>query len=331
VISTDISPTIINGQLNVSGNTNINGKISASNIPSINIRNKFRLADTGDEWLRMNSIDSTNYYGGLSANKLWTQNNTINGRNIFSEIDKLKTDLTNLEKFFKGEINFRLIRKPQVDNNNAYLIGNRTWDVWGNNSTNNTIWNMYKYIENLDSNITGDLSITGDANLKDLNVNNDATIGGNLNINGITTLNKLYTGNINFTGNNNNIDIDSSLDITKNTNIDGNLTLNNVNNTNIANKWNIANNDNSNMLNVNGNFAAGKLWTADNTINGIDIFNKIDTFTNTISTYNNYLTRSTVIKLRRGPDKNGNVYFKGDNPFFVASNDGWTDWHIIQA
>jgi hypothetical protein len=274
----------------------------------------------------MHDVNSSIYFGGLSANKLWTYDNTINGRNIFSEIDKLKDDITKLEKFFKGEINFRLIRTADLNKNyNMYLNGKEINDgIWGSNTTNSTIWNMYKYIENLDSNTAGDLSITGDANLNNLYVNNNATIGGNLNITGVTTLDKLSTGNINFTGNNNNIDINSSFDITKNTNIDGNLTLNNVNNINIANKWKIA--DSDNMLNVGGNFAAGKLWTSDNTINGIDIFNKIDTFTNTIITYNKYLDKSTIIKLR-----NNGRYFKGDDPGWVGKDDDWTDWNIILA
>ena len=61
----------------------------------LNLGTKFRLSGAGDgmandDWLRMvNPADPKKYAGGFAAGKLWTADNTINGRNIFAEIDHI--------------------------------------------------------------------------------------------------------------------------------------------------------------------------------------------------------------------------------------------------
>ena len=95
------------GKLNVTGDANITG-----NVPTINSNiiktNKLNLGDkwlfsgdgdafANDDWLRLFKTDgSKTYHGGLAAGRLWTENGTINGRNLFTEIDALKTHVENV-------------------------------------------------------------------------------------------------------------------------------------------------------------------------------------------------------------------------------------------
>jgi len=83
------------------GNVTILGTVKAGTIISdgpLNLGTKFRLSGAGDgmandDWLRMvNPADPTKYAGGFAAGKLWTNDSTINGRNIFAEIDDLKNN-----------------------------------------------------------------------------------------------------------------------------------------------------------------------------------------------------------------------------------------------
>lgn len=66
----------VNGALNVSNNTNTN---------TVQISNKWRLGDTGDDWLRLNKINdssSKGYYGGLAAGRLWSAEGALAGSDI---------------------------------------------------------------------------------------------------------------------------------------------------------------------------------------------------------------------------------------------------------
>ena len=46
-----------------------------------------------DDWLRFSNSANTGYGGGIAATRLWTTDNTINGRNIFDELDALRRDV----------------------------------------------------------------------------------------------------------------------------------------------------------------------------------------------------------------------------------------------
>ena len=86
------------------GNVNVVGNMKAGTITSegaINIKNKWMIGGSGggsgdDEWVRMTGIDNKGYYGGFAAGKLWTNDQTINGRNLFAEIDAIKARLGNM-------------------------------------------------------------------------------------------------------------------------------------------------------------------------------------------------------------------------------------------
>jgi hypothetical protein len=79
------------------GNVTVAGNIKAGTITSdgaIRIKNRWMIGGSGggsgdDEWVRMTGLDNKGYYGGFAAGKLWTGDNTINGRNIFAEIDNI--------------------------------------------------------------------------------------------------------------------------------------------------------------------------------------------------------------------------------------------------
>ena len=57
----------------VAGRLNVKDNITSK---SVEIANKWRLGDAGDDWLRLNSINNSSgdgYYGGFAANKMWTK------------------------------------------------------------------------------------------------------------------------------------------------------------------------------------------------------------------------------------------------------------------
>ena len=59
-----------------------------------------------DDWLRMvNPADPTKYAGGFAAGKLWTADSTINGRNLFAEIDAINGKITAINNDLNGKIN----------------------------------------------------------------------------------------------------------------------------------------------------------------------------------------------------------------------------------
>jgi len=72
---------------------------------AIKFKNKWMIGGSGggsgdDEWVRMTGLDNKTYYGGFAAGKLWTNDQTINGRNIFAEIDDLKANAVRKNKDF---------------------------------------------------------------------------------------------------------------------------------------------------------------------------------------------------------------------------------------
>ena len=81
------------------GGAKVPGNLTAD---KLTLGTKFLMSGIGDgmandDWLRMvNPADPTKYAGGFAAGKLWTADNTINGRNLFAEIDAIKARLGNL-------------------------------------------------------------------------------------------------------------------------------------------------------------------------------------------------------------------------------------------
>jgi hypothetical protein len=72
---------------------------------AIKFKNKWMIGGSGggsgdDEWVRMTGLDNKTYYGGFAAGKLFTADNTINGRNIFAELDDLKANAVRKNKDF---------------------------------------------------------------------------------------------------------------------------------------------------------------------------------------------------------------------------------------
>ena len=94
----DTSPTM---DVYDNGNVNVAGNMKANTITSdgaIKIKNKWMIGGSGggsgdDEWVRMTGLDNKGYYGGFAAGKLYTADNTINGRNIFAELDDIKANM----------------------------------------------------------------------------------------------------------------------------------------------------------------------------------------------------------------------------------------------
>jgi len=63
---------------------------------AVNVANKWRLGNTGDDWLRMNAPGKGNtnsYYGGLAAGKLWTAQGGLAGSDI-----RMKDNVVNIDK-----------------------------------------------------------------------------------------------------------------------------------------------------------------------------------------------------------------------------------------
>ena len=107
----------IKGDTAVTGGMTVTGAIKSGDITSgaitsaaitasgdittsgaIKIKNKWMLGGSGgtsgdDDWVRMTGLDNKAYYGGFAAGKLWTADNTINGRNIFAELDDIKANM----------------------------------------------------------------------------------------------------------------------------------------------------------------------------------------------------------------------------------------------
>jgi len=92
--------------LNVTGNADLN-KATIKNADIIKT-NKLQFGDkflmsgvgdfyTNDDWLRFMKADEKGY-AGFAAQRLWTADNTINGRNIFAELDALRRDVDNSVK-----------------------------------------------------------------------------------------------------------------------------------------------------------------------------------------------------------------------------------------
>ena len=118
------------------------GTLNAGNttIPVLYLGSKFRLSGVGDaqandEWLRIFKTDgSTNYAGGLAVGKLWTADNTINGRNLFAEIDEIK------KNFIRKEEVVRLRRTLSDGNEGAYFKG----DGWVPPGDGWSTWRIFK-------------------------------------------------------------------------------------------------------------------------------------------------------------------------------------------
>ena len=93
-------------------NKSINTTSNNLTAPVINLGGKFRLSGVGDshandDWLRLLGVDNKNYYGGLAAGKLFTADGTINGRNIFAEIDDLKNNVVRKDQRFLINVDTR--------------------------------------------------------------------------------------------------------------------------------------------------------------------------------------------------------------------------------
>ena len=88
------------GTLIAKSNMNVGGTTTT---PVLNLGGKFRLSGAGDahgndDWLRLFGVDNKNYYGGLAAGRLYTADNTINGRNIFAELDDLRANAVRIDR-----------------------------------------------------------------------------------------------------------------------------------------------------------------------------------------------------------------------------------------
>jgi hypothetical protein len=121
-----IAKQLMDGGLTVPGDITVTKNITTD---SIKIKNKWMIGGTGgasgnDEWIRITDIDNKEYSGGLAAGKLWTNDNTINGRNIFAEIDDLKA---NIQKINNTAIfnNQKISAKPLNDINNCFDFGSK--------------------------------------------------------------------------------------------------------------------------------------------------------------------------------------------------------------
>jgi len=98
---------------------------------AIKIKNKWMLGGSGggsgdDEWVRMTGLDNKTYYGGFAAGKLWTADNTINGRNIFAEIDALKASTIKHSE----TIDLRLTKGFAPDGSLAWTANNSGHSIW---------------------------------------------------------------------------------------------------------------------------------------------------------------------------------------------------------
>ena len=78
----------INGNLRVQGQIDVNGPV--------NISGKWRLGDTGDDWLRVNGINNgsqNGFYGGVAAGKLWTAQGGLAGSD-----SRMKNNVIDIEQ-----------------------------------------------------------------------------------------------------------------------------------------------------------------------------------------------------------------------------------------
>jgi hypothetical protein len=71
--------------LNLGGNTiNTNGNLNANG--GMNIAGKWRMADSGDDWLRLNAVNkngTNDYTGGFASSRMWVRDNTyLNGDTV---------------------------------------------------------------------------------------------------------------------------------------------------------------------------------------------------------------------------------------------------------
>jgi hypothetical protein len=123
--SSRIENAIINGTLNLKGDAFIKGTLQNLNTDKLTIANKWTLADTGDNWLRIyDATDSTssNYYGGFAAGKLSTRSGIINDRNIFNELSEIEKRLDILNSYFNGKSPIKL-RKLNDKDQDKYFTG----------------------------------------------------------------------------------------------------------------------------------------------------------------------------------------------------------------
>jgi len=119
-----IATQLMNGGLTIPGDITVTKNITTD---SIKIKNKWMIGGTGgasgnDDWMRITDIDNKDYKGGLAAGRLYTADNTINGRNLFAEIDDLKNKLVESYKSVPVIINFNY-------NDNDHSIIDRTFVI----------------------------------------------------------------------------------------------------------------------------------------------------------------------------------------------------------
>lgn len=72
---------------------------------SLLIANKWRLADTGDDWLRIFDSNGGTYYGGLATDQMWTRKFLINSKWLLSDTlndDWLRLYNANGSDYFGG-------------------------------------------------------------------------------------------------------------------------------------------------------------------------------------------------------------------------------------
>jgi hypothetical protein len=125
----NIAKQLMDGGLTIPGNISVTKNVSTD---SIKIKNKWLMGGTGggsgdDEWIRITDINNKAYYGGLAAGKLWTGDNTINGRNIFTEIDDLKTTIQKMNESITNINNTAIFNNQKISAKPLYDI-NRCFD-----------------------------------------------------------------------------------------------------------------------------------------------------------------------------------------------------------
>ena len=111
--------------IKVAGTSSVTGITKSTG--GIEISNKWGIYDSGDDWIRLNKIGgkgTQDYYGGFAAGKLWTNDSTINGRNIFAELDDLKANSVRKDKQYYIDIGVRANGDGCCGNGSGLIIHN---------------------------------------------------------------------------------------------------------------------------------------------------------------------------------------------------------------
>jgi cytoskeletal protein CcmA (bactofilin family) len=84
---------LINKNENIKGNMNVNGIINAEG--GINISNKWKFADTGDNFIKLTGVNTNDYNGGLAAANLYIkENSSLNGNTTVNGPLNVNGDIT---------------------------------------------------------------------------------------------------------------------------------------------------------------------------------------------------------------------------------------------